>query len=184
MTETEKTVQKAPLIVATGLVADEARAGFLTQKTPRDAIQKRKGRGGQTFNYIKGEYVIEVLNKVFGLTWDFEVTPIKSGELFLLQGRQVLVAGKLTIYDKDGKPRIIKSGIGKKDIAYEKTAPGANASTIPMDLGNDVKAAETDALKRCARMLGIGLDLYKDEAHYTPKPLPSLPNNPGFNDRI
>ena len=33
-------------------------------------------------------------------------------------------------------------------------------STQPLDLGNDLKAATTDALKKCASELGIASDIY------------------------
>ena len=67
-----------------------------------------------------------------------------------------------TIRDLQNQPRIVKMGMGKKDIAYQKGQDG-KISTTPMDLGNEIKAAESDALKRCARGLGIALDLYSGE---------------------
>jgi recombination DNA repair RAD52 pathway protein len=163
--EKEET-KKIPLLVEQGIVADEGRAKFLAQKTPPGAIYQRKGKAGQTWKFIKGPYVIKVLNTVFGFQWDFSLTPIKEGEVFYMTSKQVMVFGTLIIRDTKGNPRIIKTATGKKDIAFMKKETGYDekvSTNIPLDLGNDIKAAETDALKRCARLLGIGLDLYEDD---------------------
>lgn len=152
--------QAKSMLERLGIVDNKERALFLTQKTPKSAIFSRKGKAGQTWNYVKGDYVKQVLNAVFSFQWDFELTPIKDGELYQMSSRQILVVGKLTIRDQNGVARIIKMGIGKKDVMYKKDTAGS-PSAYPLDLGNDIKAAETDALKRCATGLGIGLDLYQ-----------------------
>lgn len=167
MKEVEKIHEETAQSVFTKLkiVADEQRAKALASvlrgKTPPAVIKVRKGRGGKEFHYVEGWYVKKMLNALFAMQWDFELVPIKEGELYHMTARQVIVMGKLTIRDIDGKPRIVKMGMGKKEIAYEKTEGKQNIT--PMDLGNDIKAAETDALKRCATALGIALDLYSRE---------------------
>ena len=37
-----------------------------TQSTPADEIRVRKGRGGMTYKYVDGPYVIRTLNGAFG----------------------------------------------------------------------------------------------------------------------
>lgn len=155
-----------------GIVADAERAKALSillrGKTPESVIKKRKGRGKTPdgkeifFSYVPGWYVKKMLNALFAMQWDFELIPIKEGELFYMSARQILVMGKLTIRDIHGVPRIVKMAIGKKEVAYQKNQDGTR-STTPMDLGNDIKAAETDALKRAATGIGIALDLYQKE---------------------
>lgn len=162
--ESERTTTS--LFVKLNIVADEQRAAALASilrgKTPASVIKKRPGKGGKEFSYVPGWYVKKMLNSLFALQWDFEIVPIKEGELFHLNSKQVVVMGKLTIRDTGGSPRIIKMAVGKKELAYPKAVDG-KMSTTPIDLGNDIKAAETDALKRAATGLGIALDLYQGE---------------------
>lgn len=117
------------------------------QKTPPQHIYKRKGKGGQMFDYVTGTYVTKVLNFVFGWNWDFEI--ITHGE----KNDQIWVQGKLTVKDDKGHT-ITKSQFGRADVKFLK---GTNK---PVDFGNDLKAASTDALKKCASMLGIASDVY------------------------
>jgi recombination DNA repair RAD52 pathway protein len=148
------------------IVADETRAQALSQllrgKTPQSVIKTRVGRGGKKFSYVEGWYVKKMLNALFAMQWDFELLPVKEGELFYMNSRQVIVMGKLTIRDTNGVERIVKMGVGKKEIAYQRDEHGKSSNT-PVDIGNDIKAAETDALKRCATGVGIALDLYAKE---------------------
>lgn len=117
------------------------------QKTPPQHIYKRKGKGGQTFDYVTGTYVTKVLNFVFGWNWDFEI--VAHGR----ESDQIWVQGKLTVKSEKGET-ITKSQFGRADIKFKKE------SKIMLDFGNDLKAASTDALKKCASMLGIASDVY------------------------
>lgn len=119
----------------------------IIQKTPHQYIYKRPGKGGQTFSYVTGNYVEKVLNYTFGWNWDFEV--VSSEEKY----GQVIVRGKLTVKDDHGHS-ITKMQSGRADIKFLKN------TKIPVDYGNDEKAATTDALKKCASLLGIASDIY------------------------
>lgn len=119
----------------------------LVQKTPTESIYKRPGKGGQTWTYVTGNYVEKVLNFVFAWNWDFEV--VEHGK----EGDQIWVHGKLTVKSAKGET-ISKSQFGRADIKYKKD------SKIMLDFGNDLKAATTDALKKCASLLGIASDIY------------------------
>jgi hypothetical protein len=46
---------------------------------------------------------------------------------------------------------------GNKDIICKK------GTDIPLSIGNDLKAAATDALKKCAAELGIAADIYNKQ---------------------
>lgn len=142
-----------------GFGTDDARIKMLLAPTPRSAIYKRKGQGGGMFDYVRGGWVKERLNIIFMFQWDFELVPMENGQYFQTTGGQVIVLGKLTIKDLSGNPRLIKMGTGKKEILYMKDETG-RPSAKPVDIGNTIKSAETDALKRCAVQIGIGLDLY------------------------
>lgn len=125
----------------------EKQALKIIQKTPPQHIYQRKGKGGQVWDYVTGTYVQKVLNFTFGWNWDFEI--ISHGK----EGDQVWVQGKLTVKDNKGHT-ITKSQFGRADIKFKKD------TKIMLDYGNDLKAASTDALKKCASMLGIASDIY------------------------
>ena len=93
---------------------------------------------------------------MFGWDWSFEVQEYK----FDLDIGQVFVLGKLTV--NTGGKSIVKMQFGRQDIKFKnewidgKKHPNKN----PLDLGNDLKAATTDCLKKCASELGIASDIY------------------------
>ena len=120
---------------------------FLLQKTPRQHIYKRKGRGGKMFDYVIGSYVQKALNYAFGWAWDFEV--VEHGK----ESNHVWVLGKLTVYGTKEGQKISKTQFGRSDV--KQLREGGN-----VDYGNDLKAAATDSLKKCASLLGIASDVY------------------------
>jgi hypothetical protein len=121
----------------------------LIQRTPKEHIYRRPARGGTgQWEYVTGTYVNKILNYVFGWGWSFEV--VDKGR----ENNQVWVQGRITIRDKEGKPRIIKEQFGRADIKFRKDGKGM------LDYGNDLKSASTDALKKCASLLGIASDIY------------------------
>ena len=68
---------------------------------------------------------------------------------------QVWVQGRLTIRNpKTFAPIVIKEQFGGADIKFKK------GTKVPLDYANDLKAAATDALKKCASELGIASDIY------------------------
>ncbi len=120
----------------------------MAQRTPKSHIYRRPAKGGGEWEYVTGVYVKKVLNYVFGYMWDFQA--IDKGR----EGNQVWVQGRLTIKDKKGKPMIIKEQFGRADVKFKR------GTKDPLDYGNDLKAATTDALKKCASELGIASDIY------------------------
>lgn len=124
----------------------------LVQKTPKEHIKIRPGRGGKQFKYVTTSYVQSVLNTVFGWGWSFEVkdqglSPDKSS---------VWVLGKLTILNpKTQEPMIIKEQFGSSDIKKDRAGN-------ELDYADDMKAAASDALKKSASLLGVCADLYAD----------------------
>lgn len=123
----------------------------MVQVTPKAHVYKRKGKGGQVWDYVTGAYVEKVLNFVFGWNWDFDV--VEHG----VMGDFIWAKCRLTV--KDGKGNTIsKTQFGRKEIAYKKEA--AHKPENMLDFGNDLKAASTDGLKKCASLLGIASDIY------------------------
>lgn len=122
----------------------------IMQRTPDNHIYQRPAKGGGTWDYVTGTYVKKVLNYAFGWQWDFEIK--NHGR----EGNLVWVLGRLTCH-LSGDRKIIKEQFGRADV---KTKKGSNE---PLDFGNDLKAATTDALKKCASELGIASDIYGKE---------------------
>jgi hypothetical protein len=134
----------------------EAQVDFLLQRTPKHEIKTRQGRGGMQFSYVEHSYVTERLNLVFGFNWDFDVMDKQILE------DEVIVEAKLTVRTPGGQT-IVKTQFGGAEIKRHASGP---RSGRPLSIADDYKAAASDALKKCASLLGIGLDLYgRDRPH-------------------
>lgn len=107
-------------------------------------IKQREGNFGRTLDYIEGHSVIQRLNDAFESEWSFEILEHR----ILENTDEVIVLGKLTAGD------IVKSQFGSSKITR------ARETGDMISLVDDLKAAATDALKKCATMLGVGLRLY------------------------
>ena len=105
----------------------------LAEPFPDSEIKHRPGRGGMTFSYVDARAVMQRLDDVLTPSgWDFTSTVIPGTDI---------VRGELTI-----------AGVVRVDYGY----PNSDQDEEP------VKAASSDALKRCAVMFGIGRHLYSD----------------------
>jgi len=129
--------------------------------TPARYKYSRPAKGGGSWTYIKASYVRKVLDSVFGFNWDIIRTTTTSEiqEWIKMGVEQIVVDGYVEGRVKaDGEwVGIRKSGTGRADIKYRK------GTKTPLDLGNDIKAAESDLLKKCASKFGIGADVYESE---------------------
>ena len=123
--------------------------GRLLKQTPAKYVKQRPAKGGGTWDYVTGGYVRKCLNLMFGWDWSFEIV-----EQMVLHG-EAIVKGKLTC-NSNGKT-IVKMQFGNKDIMMKK------GTEIPLSIGNDLKAAATDCLKKCAAEIGIAADIYNKE---------------------
>lgn len=121
----------------------------LLKRTPRQYVKQRPAKGGGTWSYVTGGYVKKVLNLMFGFDWDFEIVDQQIYET------EVVVKGKLTC--RTNGRTIVKMQFGNKDIMRKR------GSETPLSIGNDMKAAATDALKKCAAEIGIAADIYNAE---------------------
>ena len=117
-------------------------------------IKQRKGRNG-ILDYVEGHTVIARLNAALDGGWSFEVVAHE------VRDDEVLVLGKLTAAG------IVKMQFGASQVTRDRETKTA------LSLGDDLKAAATDALKKCATFLGVGLHLYAE------RPLRSEAGGPG-----
>lgn len=130
---------------------NEDQLQLLLRKTPKQYVKQRPAKGGGTWNYVTGGYVRKVLNLLFGWQWSFEILD----EQILIEAKEVIVKGKLTA-EVNGRT-IVKMQYGNKDIVFRKN------SQTPLSIGNDLKAAATDCLKKCAAEIGVAADIYNAE---------------------
>ena len=116
---------------------------ILEQEFSSKEIKKRKGPHGKMLDYVETSSVIRRLNKAFDHNWSFDI------EKHEIVDGHVIVLGRLTA---EG---ITKSQFGSKKLARDK-------NDEPVSIGDDMKAAASDALKKTATLLGVALHLYED----------------------
>lgn len=125
---------------------NKAQLAFITQKTPPQFIKRRPGPSGTVLDYVEIGYVVNILNQAFGWDWDFRIMEEQIGN------KQVWVRGELTVRPQ-GRA-ITKAQYGGSDIKFNR-ATGESVS-----IADDLKAAASDCLKKCASLLGIAGDVY------------------------
>ncbi|MCL4365714.1 RAD52 family DNA repair protein [Patescibacteria group bacterium] len=147
----------------------EAQLSFITQKTPKEYIKTRPGPGGVILSYVEVGYVINMLNQVFGWDWDFRILDQQIGK------KQVWVRGELTVRAKGRN--ITKGQYGGADIKFSRS------TGEPISIADDLKAAASDCLKKCASMLGIAGDVYWKELE-TQAPEEQPKKQPAYSHKI
>jgi len=131
---------------------------LLTRPFEPHQIKQRPGQHGKTLSYVDVTAVIARLNEACE-AWSFEIV---SHEI---QDGEAVVVGKLTA---DG---IVKMAFGGAGLTFDKEG------TV-LSLADDLKSAASDALKKAASLLGVGLELYGGQPAHEPerpKTLPSVP---------
>ena len=101
-------------------------------------IKTKKTKEGDVLSYVEGSQYIRRLNQAFGYNWSFEITDMKVVK------EEVIVLGKLTA-----------DGVTKMQYGTSGESNGNKS------FGDRVKAAGTDALRKCSSLLGLGLHLYE-----------------------
>ena len=137
---------------------NENQLAQILKKTPQQYVKKRPAKGGGQWEYVTGGYVKKCLNLMFGWDWDFEIMEQ------MVMHDEAIVKGRLTC--RTNGRTIIKMQFGNKDVVYRKQTPDEQKMQIPripLSIGNDLKAAATDCLKKCAAEIGIAADIYNKE---------------------
>ena len=119
-----------------------------------EQIKQREAAFGKTLDYIEGHAVIFRLNDAFDARWSFTVLEHE----ILERSDEVIVLGQLEAGD------IIKTQFGSSHITRNRE------SGEPVSLADDMKSAATDALKKAATLMGVGLHLYADKSSTSRKP--------------
>jgi hypothetical protein len=118
---------------------------LLEKPFDQNQIKQREGSFGKMLDYIEGHAVIQRLNDAFDGEWSFTMTKHE----IMSETDEVIVIGQLNAGG------IVKSQFGSSRITRAKE------SGEIVSLADDLKAAATDALKKAATLLGIGLHLYR-----------------------
>jgi len=114
----------------------------LTKPFTADLIHQRKGRFGQTLDYIGSHHVIERLNEALQGHWSFKILDRE------IMQDEVIVLGELTAH-----------GISHQQFGTSSVTRTKEDKTI-VSIGDDLKAAASDCLKKCSTQFGVGLHLY------------------------
>jgi hypothetical protein len=109
-------------------------------------------RGGVELEYVTGEQCVTRLNETLGVAgWSFTIREhginAEADEAWVLGEISANFGGAMVVRQQFGSQKIKRS----------------RSSGTPLDIGFDLKGAATDALKKCAMLLGVGLYLSKKE---------------------
>jgi len=109
-------------------------------------------RGGVELEYITGEQATTRLNETLGfLNWSFRI--VEHG--IHAEADECWALGELTV-TLDGRT-VTRQQFGSQKVKRSRS------SGTPLDIGFDLKGAATDALKKCASLIGVALYLWKKE---------------------
>jgi hypothetical protein len=148
------------------MTAETQMWGKLAEPFPDHEIKQRPGRGNMTFSYVDARAVMQRLDDVVTPAgWEFTSEVVAD-----IGSDMPVVKGRLTV-----------AGFVREDYGY----PNSDHDDEP------IKAASSDALKRCAVMFGIGRHLYDDNrpasngrAAPPPPARPSAPPRPVVVDSV
>ena len=117
---------------------------LLTEPFPQE-MEKKLNKGGTSLTYIPVSEVINRLNKIIGVeNWSYEVKTWQQ------VGASIVAHVTLKV-QIDGKI-VSRDGVGGQKIKLTKNQE-------PLDIGDELKGAVSDALKKAAQTLGVGLYL-------------------------
>jgi hypothetical protein len=109
-------------------------------------------RGGVELRYVSGEQVVRRLNEVLGVAgWSFRIL---RHEIHA-EADEAWALGEL-VAEIDGR-RVVRQQFGSQKLKRSRS------TGTPLDIGFDLKGAATDAMKKCASLLGVGLYLSRKE---------------------
>jgi len=128
-------------------------------------IKQREGNFGKTLDYIEAHTVLQRLNDAFDARWSFKILEYEIQK----DTDEVIVLGELSAGD------VVKVQFGSSRITK------ARETGEVISLADDLKAAATDAIKKCATLMGIGLHLYNNDGNPAGKQQNSTNHSAGSN---
>ena len=125
----------------------------LNEHFPKE-VERQLKKGGTYLTYIPVSEVITRLNNVLGFDgWSYEIVKCERDAL---DPEFIVAHVRLNVLGKDDFGHSFRDGFGGQKIKRTK------AGDI-VDLGDEFKGAVSDALKKAAQALGIGLYLARTE---------------------
>ena len=162
--------------------AADAIRNLINGKTPRTEVKQREIRGGMNSNYVSTYYMTRQASLITGFRWSSEVIREKyiPDEV---NPKEIGVFIKVTLYDRNGfayshqswgsaeVKRYAKVQYKDKEIVHQK-------GDI-ISLFDDLKAATSDAIKKCLSYFGIANDIYsgKEPEYFAEDETESNPAN-------
>ena len=161
---------------------ERAQLDLIFAPTPQKFIKQREGRGGKTFDYVETNYVIARLNATFLCDWDLDIIE----EKIFKEISQIATKVKLTVRFLGGRTT--------SKTAWGGSSIKTNSNNDIVDIADDLKSAESDALKKAASMVGICWDVYSGmtngkqvdtpKSESKPKPVEQEVGDEGFDEDI
>lgn len=143
---------------------------------PFDHVFRDK-RGGAEFDYFTGEQSVSRLNEQGPGFWSFDIIEHGINE----EADEVWVLGKATFrileVDPNDPDRLIVVPVTRMQFGSQKIKR-SRTTRAPMDIGFDLKGAATDAEKKCAAGIGVGLYLWRKDGGRPEIPDDGLPVEP------
>ena len=114
----------------------------------KETIKLRRARGGQQLQYVGVADFVQRLNEAFAGYWSFDILNSQ------MIGEHIVVTARLTAPRSEHcEHEVSKTAFGGATITRDKNGAA-------LDIGDDFKAAASDALKKAASLLGVGLHIY------------------------
>jgi len=120
----------------------------LSEQFPQE-MERSLNKGGASLVYIPVSEVINRMNKVLGVeNWSFTVHS--------WQQLGTSIVAHIQLQAKINGETVHRDGVGGQKIKMSKQGE-------PVDIGDEVKGAVSDALKKAVQTLGVGLYLARSE---------------------
>jgi len=131
---------------------EESTRKALSAAFPESQVKTRPGSfGHKTVQYVEASAIIARLSDVCQGDWSFTILSHET-----LDSGEVLVHGRL-------------EALGVRKESFGRCASISKDGEVIRNLGDCYKAAATEALKVCSRLMGIGAYLYADEPAAEPE---------------
>lgn len=135
---------------------------FLSGITDKKHIRQRPARGGGNVEYVSTYYMTRMMNLLTGFKWTSECVEEKARPNWETPV-EIMCKMKVTTWDNNGRA-LSHTAWGTKDVAYYKSKFTKDSKAPPkpqiIALGDDLKAAYSDGIKKCLSYFGIADDVY------------------------
>lgn len=129
---------------------------LLSKPFPEELIKERKGNWGNMLRYVETAPVITRLNEAFDGNWSFHILWPRNLSFYLLHADKLQVVGVLGELEVEG--------VKKQQFGVSMVTRNSETGEV-VNIMDDLKAAGSDALKKCSTAFGVALYLYDSDNH-------------------